>query len=362
MLKNLVVNASAHHYNLGARKLADWLRDQGESVDYHSGDPGLFGSHPNKVWLSVIFSWDTPIALEIAKRYKEHADIEFGGPGVFTPKIRKHIKDNVGIDAHIGLDERFEKQRGNYKMVFASRGCPVGCSFCIVPKLEGLDQTVDYDFQPAPILCDNNLSALPVDFQEYIIRRYKETGTLLKDANSGFEPITFDEGTYHRWKEILRGPWRFAFDTTSEEPQVKRMMKILEAVKSPKKKQVYVLIGNEPIAACYERAEKVIDWGGEPYVQPLMLLSALTRDDLKIAYDWDFQKLRDFQRFYNRHLWRKIDLWEYRPRKMEKPPFVKSHLTQRARGRAEESRQNDVIQQPEQIPLFQADSNPAARR
>ena len=39
-----------------------------------------------------------------------------------------------------------------------------------------------------------------------------------------------------------------------------------------------------------------------------------------------------------------------------------SGLTLRAPGRAESSRQNDVIQQPEQIPLFQVDTNPAARR
>ena len=77
---------------------------------------------------------------------------------------------------------------------------------------------------PAPILCDNNLSALPGDAQQYIIDRYLAFGVPLLDANSGFEPRTFDEGTYQRWKPILRGVWRFALDETRELPDVERMM------------------------------------------------------------------------------------------------------------------------------------------
>ena len=49
----------------------------------------------------------------------------------------------------------------NANATIASRGCPVGCSFCIVPKMEGREFTLLPDFTPRPILCDNNLSALP---------------------------------------------------------------------------------------------------------------------------------------------------------------------------------------------------------
>jgi hypothetical protein len=152
-----------------------------------------------------------------------------------------------------------------------------------------------------------------VTFQEHILWRYRETGVPLQDANSGFEPRTFDTACYHRWKPLLRGPWRCAFDTLDEAPFVARMLRIL-ASESPRRKQVYVLIGNEPMAACYERAQKVIAWGGEPYVQPLMPLNALARDHLKVAYDWDGPKLKAMQRYYNRHLWRRLPIWEYRTR------------------------------------------------
>jgi hypothetical protein len=319
MARALVVNCSAPCYNLGAAKLADWLREQGYEVEAAAGDPGLFGFGFDLIALSVIFSWHAPIAREVALRLKDEAEIWCGGPAMLA--LAKWWLKETGLTACPGLDQRFERQRGQYRMTFASRGCPVNCWFCVVPKLEGKAFTLDPDFEPAPILCDNNLSALPEDFQEHILGRYRERCVVLQDANSGFEPRAFDEATYHRWKSQLRGPWRFAFDTTSEAEDVRRMMEILRGV-SPRKKQVYVLIGNEPIAACYERAQKVIEWGGEPYCQPVMPLNALSRQQIMVRHDWTHQRLRDFARFFNRHLWRSLDLRDYSDRNGERPPFA----------------------------------------
>lgn len=315
----LVVNCSAGHYNLGARKLADWLRSEGWTVETSEGDPGLFTPTAELVCLSVIFSWHAPIARAIALRVKPVAEVWAGGPGLFA--LAHWWREQTGLEVRRGLDQRFELQRGDYRMTFASRGCPVGCYFCIVPQIEGRDFTLDWDFRPAPILCDNNLSALPVEFQEHIIRRYQETSTPLVDANSGFEPAAFDEGTHQRWKPVLRGPWRFAYDTTDEADDVRRMMEILRD-ESPRKKQVWVLIGNEPPAACIERVRQVIDWGGEPYCQPMMPLNALSRDHLKVAYGWTKQHLRDLARWTNRHLFHSCALEDYRPRQNEPRPFA----------------------------------------
>ena len=68
----------------------------------------------------------------------------------------------------------------------ASRGCPVGCWFCIVPKMEGKAFTTLPDFPVRPVLCDNNLSALPANYQQFIVDRYLSAGVPLLDANSGF--------------------------------------------------------------------------------------------------------------------------------------------------------------------------------
>lgn len=322
MPQAIVVNCSHGYYNLGAAKLAGWLRDKGYTVQTFDGDPGLFLPACDLVCLSVIFSWHAPLARDLAERVAGRAEVWCGGPGMFA--LGKWWKAETGLDCVRGLDQRFEQQPGQYRMTFASRGCPVNCYFCIVPKLEGTTFTLYPDFAPAPILCDNNLSALPVDFQEHIIARYRATGTVLVDANSGFEPRTFDGGTFERWALILKGPWRLAFDTLDEEAWVRPMMALLAGV-SARRKRVYCLIGNEPMAACYERARKIIEWGGEPYCQPVMPLNTLTRDGYKVAYDWTYQALKDFSRWANRWLWRSVPLAEYRPRQGQPAPFANAH-------------------------------------
>lgn len=320
-MQAVVVNCSKGYYNLGAQKLGAWLVEQGWTVEHVSGDPGLFLPPADLYALSVTFSWHAPLARDVALRVKDRAEVWAGGPGLFA--LGKWWRDETGRPAVRGLDPRFELQRGNYRMAFASRGCPVNCSFCIVPRLEGTAFTLDWEFEPAPILCDNNLSALPVEFQEHIIRRYQASGVVLQDANSGFEPRTFDEGTYRRWGAILRGPWRFAFDTLDEGQFVEPMMRVLRDVPA-RRKRVYCLIGNEPMVACYERAQKIIEWGGEPYVQRLMPLNALDRHQYKVAFDWTPTLLGDFARYYNRFIWRKVPIVAYQNRRHEAPPFAEA--------------------------------------
>lgn len=319
-----VVNCSAPHYNLGARKLADWLRACGDDVTEFEGDHGMFMVGFDRVAVSCVFSWHAPVAREIALRVRDSAEVWAGGPGLFA--LAKWWKEEVGTELTIGVDRRFDRQRGAYKMTFASRGCPVGCWFCIVPKMEGTEFTLDWDFMPAPVLCDNNLSALPADFQRHIVSRYTESGVPLMDANSGFEPRTFTAETVEIWSAALKGPWRFAFDDQGEVEEVYAVTRLLKDV-SPRKKRVYVLAGNEPIASCYERALKVIEWGCEPHCQFVLPLNWLGDPrTLKPRFDWTYDLGRDFCRFFNGHIWRKARLSEYVPRVDGKAPFNEAML------------------------------------
>ncbi len=322
----VVINCSAPHYNLGARKCADWLRSLAYQVAYYDGDPGMWALDVDLMCLSVIFSWHAPLARDIALRLKERAEVWAGGPGLFA--LAHWWQQETGLEMVRGLDQRFDRQRGDYKMCFASRGCPVNCSFCIVPRLEGLTFSYDPEFIPAPILCDNNLSALPVEYQEHIIARYRALDVPLRDANSGFEPRSFDESTYRRWKPILRGPWRFALDEMRELEDVYRMMVILKG-EPASKKRVYCLVGNEPVDSCYERATKIIEFGGEPFCQFILPLNWLGDPrKVKLRHDWiSYQQGKDFCRYFNTFGWRSYPIWEYKPRKEEAPPFL--HLRSR---------------------------------
>ena len=178
--------------------------------------------------------------------------------------------------------------------------------------MEGREFTILPDFVVRPILCDNNLSALPADYQEHIIRRYQDEGIKLIDANSGFEPRTFTPDVYARWKPLInagRGPWRFAYDDMAERADVLRVMQMLSG-EPQSRKRVYVLIGNEPFAECMQRIQEVIDAGCEPYSQPLMKLSASEREPW-IKHDWTPRKLQDVARWVNGYVWRKAPFSEY---------------------------------------------------
>jgi len=257
-------------------------------------------------YLSIAFTWLLDKAYVRALWYKTMGyRVRAGGPALFLNKMKHEIEEV----AEIGGEYPDAVRRHNALATIASRGCPVGCWFCIVPAMEGREFTYLPDFPVRPILCDNNLSALPADYQNHIINRYIDEEVRLLDANSGFEPRTFSEDVYRRWKVINEGPWRFAYDDLPEREDVYRVMRMLKKEPS-KKKRVYVLIGNEPYEACMGRIREVIEWGGEPHVQPYIKLAALEKKP-HVRFDWTEQKLRDVARWANGFVWRKAPFEEY---------------------------------------------------
>lgn len=258
-------------------------------------------------YLSIVFSWRLKDAYQRAIWYSSQGyKVRAGDPGMFAPNLRKYLSDVAdlsGGDADALI-------RHNQDATIASRGCPVGCYFCIVPKMEGTEFTLLPDFTPRPILCDNNLSALSVDYQNHIIEKYQKSGVPLLDANSGFEPKTFDGGTYERWKAINKGAWRFAYDETKEGDDVRKVAEILRG-EPASDKRVYVLIGNEPFEDCYRRVLQVIEWGCEPHVQPLIALNSLEKRPI-VRHDWTEEKLTHLARWANRWLWRSVPFADYK--------------------------------------------------
>ncbi len=261
------------------------------------------------VYLSVAFTWRLDDAYARARfAQAEGFTVRAGGPALFLAQMKHRLVDA----AEIGTLYPDALAHHNPDATTASAGCPVGCWFCIVPAMEGRTFTLKPDFPVRPILCDNNLSALPVDYQEFIIQRYRESGVKLRDANSGFEPITFTCDVYARWKPLInegRGPWRFAYDELKERDQVLRVMRML-ADEPQKRKRVYVLIGNEPFADCLQRIQEVIDNGCEPHCQPLLKLNTLTREPW-VRFDWTEQRLRDVARWANKWIWKQATFAEY---------------------------------------------------
>jgi hypothetical protein len=257
-------------------------------------------------YLSVAFTWKLDEAYSKAIYYRSLGyKVRAGGPGIFT---RKHYLADV---AELGGDVPDAIAQHNPMATFASRGCPVGCWFCIVPKMEGKAFTLLPDFPVRPILCDNNLSALPAEYQDHIVGRYKAAGVPLLDANSGFEPRTFDDEVLARWTPINRGPWRFASDDAPDGPPVERVMKMLDKHNVPsRRRQVYTMIGGEPFDACMDRIHRVIGMGGEPYAQPYMKLNTLVKKPT-VRFDWTEHRLKSVARWVNGRFWKYVPFDRY---------------------------------------------------
>lgn len=278
-----------------------WKHDKGQWVnglaEWLDDDAGI-------AYLSVAFTWRLNDAYQRAVYYRQLGyRVRAGGPGTFT---RKGFLADV---AEVGGDAPDAIWRHNPAATIASRGCPVGCWFCIVPKMEGKEFTELPDFPVRPVLCDNNLSALSPEYQDHIISRYLAEGVPLLDANSGFEPRTFDDEVWRRWQPINRGPWRFAYDDQADGEHVARVMRMLKDV-GQHRKQVYTLIGNEPFAECMDRIQQVIGWGGEPYAQPFMKLNALEKIP-HARHGWSVPLLKKVQRWVNGRYWKFTDFDNY---------------------------------------------------
>lgn len=313
------VIARSSKESFGALKLAAWLRrtgyhvDERVQIDMHDYDYDLY-------CFSCLFSQRLPdLVQQVSVAQLFRREVWIGGPAVtFHPANAAYVKEKTGIAPHFGLDERFDREPGIYPYVYFSRGCPAytpACGVCPVPRLEGNEFQFYPDAIPAPVLLDNNLSALPVEYQEHIIRRYANWPShKVVDAQSGFEPHTFDLATLKRWEKFPLKFWRFGYDDLTERDQALEMMRLLKAHGyEGQKVRVYTLIGNESKEDCQKRIREVIEFGMHPWPQRLRPLDWLGPDGtLPCRFDWDEPTLTAYQRFYSfAGLWKRMEPEEF---------------------------------------------------
>jgi hypothetical protein len=305
----LLINCSKPNYNLAIDKMKVFYGDRATVVETLFD---IFLPDFDAVALSVIFSWDVPFAITQAKAaISMGKQVMIGGGGTMVQ--RNYIERETGIKPIYRVVPELESVQAKFKMVYFTRGCIETCSFCIVPKIEGQNITLNRDSFPAKVLLDNNLSELPSEYQEFIVEKYLSEGITSVDANSGFEPKGINEYVVNLFNKLPLRWWRIGFDEIGEEKQVLEAIRVIKSI-SKKMIRVYTMIGHEPIEQCRYRCEKVIQMKCEPVPQAYIKLGALEKTP-DVQHDWSLLKLRDFQRFfYQPALWRRLKLEEYAPR------------------------------------------------
>ncbi len=321
----LVVNGS-QVYNLATVRLTAWLQQNGGRVQVYQapagpGDMELLAA--DRLYLSALFSWDLPALLEIAGRAQRWGlPVEIGGPAAEFNAA--WIAEQTGIEPWRGVHPCAAVPLENPRMTWTSRGCPARCPFCQVWRVEGALVELD-DWQPAPLVMDNNFLACSPGHQERTLRKLVAAGYRRIDFNQGLDARLYTPGFRQLLErcDIRLRYWRFACDQAEEWPAVERALRDLQAAGIPWAAiRIYLLYNytDSPEEAA-ARAELLIGSRDRPLACPWPMayrpLDWMQADDY-VAPGWTLRQVRDFRRYYSRpRIWRSSSWQDYdrrRPR------------------------------------------------
>ena len=229
-----LIDVDGHNFpNLALMKISAWHKSRGDSVEWWFG----FSSY-DIVYKSKVFSFtpdiDDPVnAKEIIK----------GGTGYGLdnelPHEIEHIYPDYSLYPTLTKDTAFG---------FLSRGCPRGCSFCIVAEKEGLksrkvaDLSEWWSGQKHIELLDPNILACPQHID--LLGQLAESKALV-NVNQGIDARLLTERNIEALNALKMKRLHFAWDFMEQSDAVLRGLKRYKehgAVKSDRRLLVYVLV------------------------------------------------------------------------------------------------------------------------
>ena len=212
----------------------------------------------NTAFLSVVFSWQLPQAYQRAVWLKMQGyHVRAGGPAVSLHPY--YLIDVAEIGGEVDA-----LPYHNPNATFTSRGCIRRCPFCAVPRIEG-DLIELEDWEPKPIVCDNNLLACSRKHFDRVIDRLKPIKGV--DFNQGLDARLLTKYHTGRLAELDLRMVRLAWDDVQFESQVASAIEKLRKALIPVKKiRVYVLFGfqDTPEDALYRMRTLKKEWGIDP--------------------------------------------------------------------------------------------------
>ena len=253
----------------------------------------------NTANLSVVFSWRLQHAYQRAAMLRAQGyRVRAGGPAVaLNPGFLSRVAEIGGADErHPAVDALV---RHNPQAVFTTRGCVRRCAFCAVPRLEGDLVELD-DWEPRPIVCDNNLLAASRRHFDRVVDRLKAASVRGVDFNQGLDARLLTHDHADRLTELDLKCVRLAWDDTRQERAFMRAFERLRGAGIPANKiRVYVLIGfnDTPDDALY-RLTTVRRLGAWPNPMRYQPLDARRRNEY-VAPGWTHAELQRYVRYWS---------------------------------------------------------------
>ena len=261
------------------------------------------------LYQSVPFTWLLPEAENQAREHK--GKVIAGGPAVqLMGAPWAETPDGIPIDT---------LSFHNPLATFTTRGCPNGCPFCAVPKIEG-DFREMPTWKPAPVVCDNNLLAASHSHFERVIESLKPFS--YADFNQGLEARRLTSWHIGQLGRLKAVKIRFAFDHVNYETVIHDAIELCKK-NGFKDLGVYVLIGykDTPDDARY-RLETVRSWGVLPNPMRYQPLDCVVKNSF-VEEGWTERLLAKYMRYYSMLAqFNGIDFEDYDYRKHDKRQAV----------------------------------------
>ena len=247
-------------------------------------------------FVSCVFSWHLQEAYQRCAWLKAQGyRVRAGGPAVtMNPEVLSGVAELGGeVNALV---------HHNPDATYTSRGCIRRCSFCAVPKIEGkLRELSDDEWEPKPIICDNNLLATSLKHFDHVIDRLLEAGIKGVDLNGGLDARILTDHHAQRISELPKATMKLAWDNIGDEKKFMSAHNTLtKAGIKPEAIHVYVLLGfkDTPAETLY-RLKKVMSLGSWPMPMRYQPLNALHKNEY-VSPNWTAEELQKYMRYWAR--------------------------------------------------------------
>lgn len=259
--------------NIALMKLSAWHKKKGDQVEWYSP----WSERYDLVYVSKVFSFSLDYDLVI------NADkVIYGGSGYAIELVdgrevfhKERDKDLPYEVEHIYPDySLYPKLTNDTAYGFLTRGCPRGCSFCIVEKKEGrcsrkvADLNEFWSGQKNIVLCDPNILAAK-EWKELLQQLIDSKAWV--DFNQGLDIRLMTEEKAQMLAQIKLKEIHFAWDRYEDKDKVLPKLQMYAEItkKNPHSHNaiVYTLVNfDTTFEQCLERIYTLRDIGYWPYV------------------------------------------------------------------------------------------------
>lgn len=212
-----LIDVDSHHFpNLCLMKLSAWHKAQGDTVEWWRGQGKYDRIYMSKVFDSI-YSPDVPEPMNADEIVK-------GGTGYGLsnklPDEIEHIYPDYSLYPQLTEDTAYG---------FLTRGCPRGCSFCIVTEKEGrrsiktADLSEWWSGQKNIKLLDPNILACPGHPE--LMKQLSESGSRV-DFTQGLDARLLTKENIALINQIRLKEIHFAWDSMQEEKAVLRGLEL----------------------------------------------------------------------------------------------------------------------------------------